>query len=92
MTVKFFPLFFKNTMGLSPADVQLIYVAAPLAIAAFSGVGTKLAAWIGRVETILLLSAIGLGCLVTLALLFDKMTGRARIGVVAICASPVFAL
>lgn len=88
MTVKFFPLFFKNTLKLSPADVQLIYVGAPLAIAAFSGVGTKLAACIGRIETILTVSAIGLGCLVALALTYDKLTGTARLGVVAICGCP----
>eukprot|EP00038_Savillea_parva_P002858 m.118401 g.118401 ORF g.118401 m.118401 type:complete len:499 (+) comp10978_c0_seq1:50-1546(+) len=85
MTVKFFPLFFKNELKFSPAEVQTIYVVTPLAIAAFSGVGTKLASCIGRVETILAVSAVGLGCLLTMALTYDLMLeGTARLGVVAI--------
>lgn len=73
MTVKFFPLFFKNTMSLSPVDVQYIYVATPLAIAALSGLGTTLSKRIGRVESILLTSAVGLTLLVSMALFYGRM-------------------
>lgn len=73
MTVKFFPLFFKNTLNLKPADVQIIYVAVKLVMAGASGVGRLAAKKIGRVDTIVGLSMMSVGCLVALALCYDRM-------------------
>lgn len=67
MTVKFFPLFFKNVLGLSPTQVQSIYVAVPLAILLFSSLGKWLGRKIGRIQAVLTLSFAGLVCLVVLA-------------------------
>lgn len=70
MTVKFFPLFFKDEVGMSPTEVQIIYVLVPLIMAMCSGLGTSLASWFGRVQTSLLLQFSGLSCL--FAMVFFK--------------------
>ena len=63
MTVKFFPLFFKDEVGMSPTQVQLVYVAVPIFMVLCSGVATRLATSFGRVQTCLVLSGLGLSCL-----------------------------
>ena len=40
MTVKFFPLFFKNTCKMSFVQVQAIYVGVPVLMTLMSGAGT----------------------------------------------------
>ena len=75
MTIKFFPLFFKNECGMSPVAVQLIYAVLPLVLAAFSRLGTALAMRIGRVQTMVSLKVLGIGLLVTMALLVDWVKG-----------------
>jgi MFS family permease len=74
MTVKFFPLFFKNTLDMSPSAVQIIYTVSPIAITLFSGLGICLAKRTGRIEAVLLLSFIGLGFLVSMALFYRQLT------------------
>jgi hypothetical protein len=71
MTIKFFPLFFKDQVGFSPTQVQGIYVLAPLTMALFSSVATSMARWFGRVQTVLLLSTSGVACLVAMVFGFD---------------------
>ena len=67
MTVKFFPLFFKEDVGLSPSQVQVIYVLVPLVMAAFSTVGTNVAAaGLGRVQTVMLFQTCGISLLVSM--------------------------
>lgn len=73
MTVKFFPLFFKNTLHLSPADVQTVYVVLRVVMACASGIGMAVARRTGRVSASIGLSYLGLGCLITMALCYDKM-------------------
>lgn len=73
MTVKFFPLFFKNTLHLSPADVQTVYVVLRVVMACASGIGMVVARRTGRVSATIGLSYLGLGCLLTMALCYDKM-------------------
>lgn len=69
MTVKFFPLFFKNDCDLSPSQVQGIYVAVPIAIIVFSGFADQLASrGFGRVQSVMLSKAIGVSCLVIMVL------------------------
>lgn len=75
MTIKFFPLFFKNECGMSPVAVQVIYAVLPLVLAAFSRLGTALAMRIGRVQTMVALKVVGIGLLVTMALLVDWVKG-----------------
>mmetsp|Transcript_11830 Transcript_11830/g.35243 ORF Transcript_11830/g.35243 Transcript_11830/m.35243 type:complete len:482 (-) Transcript_11830:26-1471(-) len=70
MTVKYFPLFFKEDLHMSPAAVQAIYVAVPLAMALASVVGTALGRRIGRVHAVLLLRAVGLSSFAGMLALF----------------------
>ena len=71
MTIKFFPLFFKEEVKLSPSQVQLIYVLVPLSMVAFSGVGEKISSTgFGRVQTMILLNSMGVSCLY--AMVFGK--------------------
>lgn len=48
MTVKFFPLFFKNNIGLSPSATQGIYVVLPLLMAGCTVVAQRLSLTVGR--------------------------------------------
>jgi MFS family permease len=73
MTVKFFPLFFKDEVGMSPTQVQIVYVMVPLVMAMCSGLGTSLASWFGRVQTSLLLQFSGLGCLFAMVFFKDYL-------------------
>jgi len=67
MTVKYFPLFFKETCHYSPSQVQLVYIAVPISMATLSGIGTFISKYIGRIPTILLVRAIGIGLLVSMS-------------------------
>ena len=73
MTVKFFPLFFKNDLELAPSRVQLIYVFTPISIALFSVAAQAMSkrCKVGRVQTVLLMTVFGVSLLVALAILFD---------------------
>jgi MFS family permease len=52
MTVKFFPLFFKDEVGMTPSQVQLIYCLTPLVMVVLGILCTKIAsAGLGRVLT-----------------------------------------
>mmetsp|Transcript_31486 Transcript_31486/g.37502 ORF Transcript_31486/g.37502 Transcript_31486/m.37502 type:complete len:554 (-) Transcript_31486:112-1773(-) len=66
MTVKFFPLFFKDEVGMTPTEVQFIYVLAPIALVLSSGLGTSLSKILGRVQTTLVLYIAGLLCLLSM--------------------------
>lgn len=60
MTIKFFPLFFKEETGLSPASVNLIFVATPLGIVLMSILATRLTKIFGRVRVPLTFSFLGI--------------------------------
>ena len=64
MTVKFFPLFFKNSVGLSPRGVSAVFMITPLVMAAASFAAQRVATWIG-----LKIGDVGRGCIWT-AILF----------------------
>lgn len=67
MTIKFFPLFFKDEIGMTPSQVQIIFCVAPLAMVGFSTLGSKIAgSGFGRVQTQLLFSSLGVSCLYTM--------------------------
>lgn len=77
MTIKFFPLFFKNEVGMSPTQVQLIYVIVPIAMVLFSGLSTKVAAaGMGRVQATLLLCTSGVACLYAMVFFKEYLDSR----------------
>ena len=69
MTVKFFPLFFKNDLRLSPVAVQVIYLVLPLMMAACNGLGEVSARRVGRLPVCIGFKLVGLSLLVTMALI-----------------------
>ena len=76
MTVKFFPLFFKDTVGLSPSAVQTIYLIVPIAMVIFSTVNQKLAKKIGRVQTCIIVKILGLAGLYALIFFKDYLNSH----------------
>ena len=69
MTVKFFPLFFKNDYGFDPTHLQLLFTVYCFAFALFTWACEKVAAKIGRVQSSMLFSLCGVLCLFSLAYL-----------------------
>jgi MFS family permease len=69
MTVKFFPLFFKNDYGFSPIDLQALFCVYCLAFALFTWLCERVAAGLGRVQSTMIFSALGVACLFLLAYL-----------------------
>ena len=69
MTVKFFPLFFKDEVGMTPSQVQVIYCLVPLVMVALGVLCTKIAsAGVGRVQTTALYNIIGISLLLCMVL------------------------
>jgi len=70
MTVKFFPLFFKDDVGMKPSQVQLIYVIVPLVMVIMGLLCTQLASssycQLGRVQTTAIYSLLGILLLLTM--------------------------
>eukprot|EP00532_Pseudo-nitzschia_australis_P000088 CAMPEP_0168204518 /NCGR_PEP_ID=MMETSP0139_2-20121125/25437_1 /TAXON_ID=44445 /ORGANISM="Pseudo-nitzschia australis, Strain 10249 10 AB" /LENGTH=571 /DNA_ID=CAMNT_0008130455 /DNA_START=53 /DNA_END=1768 /DNA_ORIENTATION=+ len=67
MTVKFFPLFFKDEVGMSPSQVQVVYVLVPLVMVIMGSLCTKIAsAGVGRVQTTALFEIGGISLLLTM--------------------------
>jgi len=73
MTVKFFPLFFKDEVGMTPTEVQVIYVLAPISLVLSSGLATSLSKILGRVQTTLALYIAGILCLVSMVVFKDYL-------------------
>lgn len=69
MTIKFFPLFFKNEVGMSVTEVQFVYVATFVVMIAFSQIARRTAKKVGRVQTILACACAGITLLVAMAVL-----------------------
>lgn len=74
MTVKFFPLFFWKEVGLTPIEVQVIYVLAPSGIAACSLLAQRASKRFGRVQTTVCTKLVGISLLVAMTAVGD---GRA---------------
>lgn len=75
-TVNFFPLFFRRDLSMTPSSVQGIYAAMPLCIAALGIACHRLGTWLGRVQSIIVFSLLGLMCLVTMS--WMVLTGETR--------------
>ncbi|GMH64013.1 hypothetical protein TrRE_jg11650, partial [Triparma retinervis] len=73
MTVKFFPLFFKNDCGLTPTEVQVIYLIVPIVMVACSGLGSKMAKKAGRVQTIITVKTLGVSLLFSMVFFEDYL-------------------
>jgi len=69
MTVKFFPLFFKEDYGLNPGQIQLLFAVYGLSFGFFTWLCEKAAARMGRVQAGLLFAMSGVLCLYLLAYL-----------------------
>ena len=67
MTIKFFPIFFKDQVRLSPLSVNMLYCCIPLTLSLCSWIGQKLSRRLGRVQTIILFRIIGISLLYTIA-------------------------
>mmetsp|Transcript_40990 Transcript_40990/g.65929 ORF Transcript_40990/g.65929 Transcript_40990/m.65929 type:complete len:489 (-) Transcript_40990:5249-6715(-) len=64
MTIKFFPLFFKDETHLQPTAVNLINVISPILMVIFSTIAMKLSHRIGRVKVPILTNTIGISLLI----------------------------
>ena len=71
MTVKFFPLYFKSNVGLSPMQTQLIYVVVPLMMAAFASAAQRASLVLGRAQVMVLFRLVGVACLGAMVLLAE---------------------
>ena len=80
MTIKFFPLFFKNDLQLSPVYVQLIYLLVPIWMGICSDLGERAARVIGRVTVMVSFKIVGIGLLVSMALLRDWVAPESPAG------------
>eukprot|EP00873_Tetraselmis_striata_P014795 jgi/Tetstr1/435059/TSEL_024029.t1 len=87
MTVKFFPLFFKNDVKMSPKAVQAVYVAVPIAIAGASLLATWVSNHAGRIQAILLAKVFGTGCLFLLVALKHTRSLPLMVGLFLVRAS-----
>ncbi|KAK3233521.1 hypothetical protein CYMTET_56184 [Cymbomonas tetramitiformis] len=72
MTIKFFPLFFKDDCNMSAAEVQTIYLIVPVSMALCSTIGTKVSGYIGRVQACGILRAMGLSCFGMMLVLYNR--------------------
>ena len=75
-TIKFFPLWFKNDLRMSPAAVQGIYCGVPLSMALASGFCTALSRRIGRVEAVLGVRTAALICFAGMLAVFYRVRER----------------
>ena len=71
MTIKFFPLFFKDTLSLAPASVQLIYVLVPIVMVLCVQIVQKVGTIFGRVQTMLVVRAAGVSLLMSMSILIN---------------------
>lgn len=88
MTVKFFPLFFKQDCALSPEATQGIYVVVPFAMVGCSALVQRASATVGRIQCIVLSRACGVCLLLLMAWLQLRSTYRGA----ALVLVPVYVL
>mmetsp|Transcript_8768 Transcript_8768/g.17352 ORF Transcript_8768/g.17352 Transcript_8768/m.17352 type:complete len:571 (-) Transcript_8768:217-1929(-) len=71
MTVKFFPLFFKQRLELTPVSVNLIYIVLPIFMTCISLISRRIAVRMGRIQVCIVLSLGGCASLFALAAYAD---------------------
>lgn len=67
MTIKYFPIFFKDQVGLAPASMCLIYAVSPIALSGSAYISQVTSRFMGRASTLALNRGIGIGLLYILA-------------------------
>lgn len=67
MTIKFFPLFFRKEVGLSPVNICLIYISTYVLMSILSRVAQMISKRVGRVQTISSFGCAGIICLYTMS-------------------------
>lgn len=72
MTIKFFPLFFMKDIGLSPSQVQTVYIVVTLVLLAFSYGAQKLSLLLGRVQVVILARVVGISLLLIITELVKR--------------------
>ena len=73
MTVKYFPLYFKNAVGLTPAQVQVVFALVPLFMVAMAVLAQKVSVTFGRVQCILVFRILGITLLGTMVYLAEVL-------------------
>lgn len=76
MTIKFFPVWFKEDVGLSPSSINIVYTLGPLAIAIFVGLAERTSKLLGRVQTCILFEGCGVSLLFLVAARRDLWTHK----------------
>lgn len=79
MTVKFFPLFFRETVGLTPIQVQAVYTLTPAMMVCGMGMAQLLHPRLGRVQTLCTVKMCAVGLLLFMIFLVSrskKSSGR----------------
>jgi len=69
MTIKFFPLFFKNEVYMSPAQVSAISATTYFLLTFFIYLSGKVSDWLGKIQTLLLAAICGSSLLILMAVL-----------------------
>jgi len=77
MTVKFFPLFFKEKVALSPGVTNVVMAAIPLALAPLCFVSKRVSKYLGRVPTIMMFETIGVSSMAIMGL-YPSLWPRCR--------------
>jgi MFS family permease len=67
MTVRFFPLFFKEDFDFSPLGVNIIIASSRIFVAGFMKLSAKLSKRMGRMHAALLYDACGISCLIIMS-------------------------
>jgi MFS family permease len=67
MTIKFFPIYFIDSLLLQPLEVQTIYLISPILITITAPLCTKLSGFVGRIWATCIYKAIGVICLCLLS-------------------------
>ena len=73
MTVKYFPLYFKNAVGLTPSQVQVVFALVPLFMVAMAVLAQKVSVTFGRVQCILVFRVLGITLLGTMVYLAEVL-------------------
>ena len=79
MTVKFFPIFFEEIIGLTPIALNSIWVATPFITAIFTVCVERFANKTSRVIAMIVFKSFAVGCLVLMATITTKITKYANI-------------
>ena len=79
MTVKFFPIFFEEVIGLTPIPLNSIWVATPFITAIFTICVERFANKTSRIAAMITFKSFAIGCLIIMATITPKMTKYANL-------------